>query len=73
MVCEPEICRVSLSPEGCEFLVLATDGVWDVLNNEEVQRSTLHDFHSCLFLLPDVVHDFPKGCGHCKVLAPTEH
>jgi serine/threonine protein phosphatase PrpC len=32
---EPEICRVELTPDD-EFIVLACDGLWDVLSNDEV-------------------------------------
>eukprot|EP00210_Caulerpa_lentillifera_P009064 g8649.t1 len=37
VVAEPEVSVWSLSPAD-EFLVLATDGLWDVLTNEEVVR-----------------------------------
>ena len=32
---EPDVCRVQLQP-GDRFLLLACDGVWDVLTNQEV-------------------------------------
>eukprot|EP00803_Ostreobium_quekettii_P006847 evm.model.scf_1978.2 EVM.evm.TU.scf_1978.2 scf_1978:2915-7076(+) len=32
--CEPDVCRVGLGPE-CTFVVLGTDGVWDVLSDDD--------------------------------------
>jgi hypothetical protein len=37
--CEPEITYVRLQPGVDCFLVLATDGVWDVLTNEQVSQA----------------------------------
>jgi protein phosphatase 1L len=35
VIAEPDICCFELTAE-CEFVVLATDGLWDVMDNEEV-------------------------------------
>lgn len=32
--CEPDVCRLHLTPD-CTFVVLGTDGVWDVLTDED--------------------------------------
>ena len=37
VTCEPEIMEKDLAPED-EYLVLASDGIWDVLRNDEVAR-----------------------------------
>lgn len=37
VTCEPELISHKLADED-EYLVLATDGVWDVLSNEQVAR-----------------------------------
>jgi serine/threonine protein phosphatase PrpC len=37
VTCEPEITSKALSDED-EYVVLASDGVWDVLSNEDVAR-----------------------------------
>ncbi|XP_068161529.1 protein phosphatase 1bb isoform X1 [Antennarius striatus] len=47
---EPEVCVLERSPEGDEFVVLACDGIWDVMSNEE-----LCDFvHSRLLVCDDL-------------------
>lgn len=33
---EPEVCVLERAPEGDEFVVLACDGIWDVMSNEEL-------------------------------------
>ena len=40
ITCEPEITEKALDTED-EFLVIATDGVWDVLENEDVAKLVL--------------------------------
>lgn len=40
VTCEPEILEKSISPED-EFLILASDGLWDVMRNEDVARQVL--------------------------------
>lgn len=46
--CEPEIIEKELSPDD-EYLVLASDGIWDVLNNDQVAKfvSKAQDFVQC--------------------------
>jgi len=39
---EPEVKRRTLE-EGDEFLVLATDGLWDVLSNDDAARIVSHE------------------------------
>lgn len=38
VICEPEITHWRLSPND-KFIVLATDGIWDVLSNEQVVKT----------------------------------
>lgn len=33
---EPEVCVLERAAEGDEFVVLACDGIWDVMSNEEL-------------------------------------
>lgn len=40
VTCEPEILEKNISPED-EYLVLASDGLWDAMRNEEVARRIL--------------------------------
>ena len=40
VTCEPEIMERNIGPED-EFLVLASDGLWDVMRNEDVARLCL--------------------------------
>ena len=41
--CEPEITYVTLRRDVDHCLVLASDGIWDVLDNEEVGSWAKHD------------------------------
>jgi protein phosphatase 1L len=40
VTCEPEILEKEIGPED-EYLVLASDGIWDVMRNEEVAQLVL--------------------------------
>jgi len=39
VTCEPEIIEADIEPDD-EYLVLASDGVWDVMGNDEVSFNT---------------------------------
>lgn len=41
VICDPEVSTVSRSVDD-EYLLLATDGLWDVLTNEEAYRIIRH-------------------------------
>lgn len=35
VICKPEVRKVARCPEKDCFIILACDGIWDCLNNEE--------------------------------------
>ena len=41
MTCEPDVTEWQLTPDDC-FLVLATDGLWDVTSNELVAQMVMN-------------------------------
>lgn len=78
--CEPDVCRVTLGPE-CTFVVLGTDGVWDVLSDEDAvsiagQEIKVRPSPNCIFdfrgLYPCVSHtprveQVLQLTGHCNL------
>jgi len=42
---EPEVCMLDRSPDD-EVLILASDGLWDVLSNQEAADMALHTLHA---------------------------
>lgn len=50
---KPEVVHRKLRPHLDSFLILATDGIWDVLNNEQVSAGqSWRLFHAKHGLLP---------------------
>ena len=47
MTCEPEILEKLIAPED-EFLVLASDGLWDVMRNEGLSSDVYTPIHTSL-------------------------
>lgn len=43
---EPELLMVERTPDD-EVLVMASDGLWDVMNNQEAVDMALHSLHVC--------------------------
>lgn len=50
-----------------DVLILATDGLWDVLSNEEVAEAITQFLPNCD---PDDPHRFVYCCG-CRIIPPT--
>eukprot|EP01023_Acetabularia_acetabulum_P024485 TRINITY_DN23634_c0_g1_i3.p2 TRINITY_DN23634_c0_g1~~TRINITY_DN23634_c0_g1_i3.p2 ORF type:complete len:241 (-),score=51.07 TRINITY_DN23634_c0_g1_i3:709-1431(-) len=48
----PQVCFIQLKPQQDDFLVLATDGVWDVLTSQKVVEMVYTS------------HDAPTACKH---------
>ena len=43
--CEPEITSFPLTPE-MKFLIIASDGLWDRLTNDEITRIVANDYYA---------------------------
>lgn len=46
LISNPEICEVKITNE-CDFMVMACDGVWDELSNQEVSDAVWQTLETC--------------------------
>lgn len=67
ITCEPEIIESEIEPED-EYLVLASDGIWDVMSNDEVAKLVMNSSP-----FRDFINIGKKLCTEAIILGSTDN
>ncbi len=76
MSCDPDICFVDRNPTRDKFLVIACDGVWDVMTNDVVAnfvQESLRHFTSLSVVASQLVDQALQVPARCARLLACGH